>query len=321
VKINIDELEKIVSEKLSSKYSDDELNLMLPVIMFGELSNTKSHGILRIPSIINKIPNNKPLIHLKTQVSKIIEGNGNPGMLVGALACNEAIKIGKDLGVGMVGTHGSVSSSGCLSYYAEKMAKENIIGIVMARAPGDVAPYRGLERLFGTNPIAFGIPADERPLIFDMSTSAISWGAVDRAKKMGEKLPDKVAIDKTGKITNDPTEALEGAFLTFDNSYKGYGLSMMVEILAGILPGADFLDLGQGDEWGNIFIAIHPNSLSSVSEFKKKVRILIEKVRKSKSVDGKDIRIPGEERISNRNNSLEMGKVEVDEQILKMIRQ
>ncbi len=319
MKIKIKELEKVIRKVLSTRFKANEIDLMLPVIMFGELSDTKSHGIFRIKSILAKVPKSAPKLIQKVKVSKIIEGNDNPGMLVGAIACNEVVNIAKENGIGIVGTHGSVSSSGCLTYYAEKIAKEGLIGIILARAPADIAPFGGLERLFGTNPIAFGIPSDGDPLVFDMATSAISYGAVARAMQLGKELPNNVAINQKGDITRDPQESLEGAFLPFDNSYKGYGLAMMVEILAGVLPGADFLDLGEGDEWGNLFIVIDPNILSETSSFKMKVRKFIERVRNSKSIDGNKIRIPGEGRINKRNEALKNGYVDVDEKLYQGI--
>lgn len=323
MEIKIKELERIIHKVLLTKYSKKEVNFMTPIIMFGELSNTKSHGIIRICSsgenILSRKPKGYPSVIKRTRNSELIEGKGNPGMLVGAIACQEVIMLGEKYDIGVVGTKGSTSSSGSLTYYLEKIANENLIAIIMARAPSDVAPFGGLERLFGTNPISFGIPKKGEPFIFDMATSAISYGAVARAKNLGHKLPENVAVDKRGKVTTDPKKALEGAFLTFDNSYKGYGLAMIVEILAGVLPGAQYLDLKDGDGWGNLFLAINPNLLTDISDFKKKVEKLVERVRNSKSISGEKIRIPGENKIRLRNQAIKNGFVDVDEKTLRDI--
>jgi L-2-hydroxycarboxylate dehydrogenase (NAD+) len=323
MKIKISELEKLIRDVLSVNYNKDEVKLMLPVAMFGELSGRPSHGILRVivgeTSIVAQTPKGKPKVEIMTNNSKNIEGMGNPGMLVGNMACNEAIGLAEKNGFAMVGTKGSIGSSGSLSYYCEKIANKDLIGIIMARAPADVAPHGGLERIYGTNPIAFGFPTNGKPMIFDMATSAISFGAVLNAKEKGTKLPNNVAIDKEGNPTTDPQKSLEGAFLPFDNSYKGAGLSMMVEILAGVLTGADFADMGVGDEWGNLYIVFKPALLSDTNVFKKRVNLLVEKVRGSRSVSGEKIRIVGEKTIKTRDTSLKSGEVEVDNKLYKQL--
>ena len=95
---------------------------------------------------------------------------------------------------------------------------------------------------------------------------------------------------------------------------------MIVEILAGVLPGANFLDLEEGDGWGNLFIAFDPNILSDIMVFKEKVRKMVERVRNSRSKDGDKIRIPGENKIILRDKALEGGWVDVDEKILDDIK-
>ena len=324
MKIEIKKLENLLKSALRTKYDNNYIELMLPVIMFGELAGVKSHGIIRVcstgESILSRDPKGRPQIISRTKIAKLIDAKGNPGMLVGAIACNEVIKIAKKMGVGVVGTKGSTSSSGSLTYYLEKIVEDDLIAMIMARAPSDVAPFGGLERLLGTNPMSFGIPADTQPFIHDMATAAISYGAVARAKGLGEELPEGVAIDVEGNITRDAEKALRGAFLTFDRSYKGFGLSMIVEILAGVLPGANFLDLEEGDGWGNLFIAFDPNILSDIMVFKEKVRKMVERVRNSRSKDGDKIRIPGENKIILRDKALEGGWVDVDEKILDDIK-
>jgi len=323
MKIKVEELEDLIRTSLSKKYSKEEIDLIIPILMFGELSGRSTHGILRAVTgevaILARKPKGKPKRLRTSNVSEVIDGLGNPGMLVGNICCDDVIEVAKKEGIGIVGSRGSIGSCGSLSYYCEKIAKENLIGLIMARAPADIAPYGGLERLFGTNPIAFGIPTKTKPLIFDMATSGISYGAVLEAKAQGKELPEGVAIDNKGKITRDPDLSLQGAFLPFDRSYKGAGLAMMVEILAGILTGADFADMRIGDEWGNTFIAFKPELLSDIKEFKNRVSLFVERVRNSKTIDGFKVRISGESTIEKRDKAIRDGFVEVDGKLLKRL--
>jgi LDH2 family malate/lactate/ureidoglycolate dehydrogenase len=324
MKIKIKDLKKLITSALATKYDKEDIDLMLPVIMFGELSGRKSHGIIRVVtgkySILALKPTGKPQLIKKTEISVLINSQGNSGMLVATSASLEVIKIARKHGIAIVGTMGSQNSSGSLSFYAEKIANEGFIGIIMSRATADIAPFGSMEPLLGTNPIAFGFPTSTKPFIFDMSTSSITFGSVMRAKTLNDELPGTVAIDSEGNPTRNPDEAIKGAFLPFDNSYKGSGLAMVIEILAGILPGADFADKNIGDGWGNLFIAINPKLFISKTNFEKRTRILIDAVKNAKTKGGTKVRVPGENTIKQRDEALERSWVEVDDQLVEGIR-
>src|SRR5947209_7413826 len=134
MKIKISDLENLVTKVLLTEYSEEEANLIKDVVLFGELSGRPSHGILRLLEesygvFTNSIQGNPEYIR-KTKVSTLIDGKGNVGMLVGSLAMEEVIKLGKKNGIGIVGTKGSINTTGSLSYYCEKIAKENLIAII-----------------------------------------------------------------------------------------------------------------------------------------------------------------------------------------------
>ena len=317
--IPIAELESTITQILQQKYDRDDASHIKDVILFGELSGKKSHGIVRLivgnTSVMAQNPSGKPEIIHKTKVSSVIEGNLNPGMLVGSMAANEVTRLAKENGFGIVGTHGSNSSSGCLAYYLEKITKENLIAVLMAQSPQSTIAHGGIEPMFGTNPLSFGIPAIPTPIIFDMATAAISRGAMIKAKELGEQLPKNVAIDHDGNPTTDPDKAIEGATLSFDNSYKGSGLAMMVEILSGLWPGADFVGKNPSGRWGNTFMAFSPDLLTDTEVFKQKTKILIETVRHSKTKDGHQVRIPGENTLKTRDQNLASKHIDIDEHL------
>ena len=323
MKIKIVELQKLIKNCLRRKYDQGDSDLIAEVILFGELSGKTSHGLVRLntggSSVMAQNPIGKSTLIHKSKLSTVIDGNGNPGMLAGQLAATEVISIAKTNGFGIVGTQRTNSSSGCLSYYLEKISKENLIAIVMAQSPVSTAPHGGIQPLFGTNPISFGIPANPRPIIFDMATSAISFGAMLKAQVLGQKLPKNVAVDNLGNPTIDPNKAIEGATLAFDNSYKGSGLAMIVEILSGLWPGADFAGQNGSGGWGNLFMAFSPKLLVGLDEFKEKVRALVETIRNSKTRDGEKVRIPGESTLDTRDENLGIGEIEVDDKLIQEI--
>lgn len=322
MKIKVKELRYIVKKALLKKFNKTETDLITDTILFGELSGKISHGIGLLvgeKGILTQEYFRKVSFINKSKLSIIIEANNNPGILVNLLAMDKVIGLAKKNNFGIVGTKGSFTSSGCLSYFLEKIAQKNLISIIMTRAIKSTAPHNGIEPIFSTNPIAIGMPANSRPVIFDMSTSAISIRAISNAKILGQKIPQNVAINNKGKTTTDPQEALNGAILTFDRSYKGSGLAMMIEIFAGLWTGSGFVGHNEDNGWGNIFMAFSPDLLMNTDEFKKKTKLLVETVKNSKTKDGKKVRIAGESTINNRNKNLERGEIIVNSEIMQQI--
>ncbi len=323
--IKITELRQIVKKALMTVYKEGYADLITDVIMYGETSGRKSHGILRLLKenfgvFVDHIQGDPEYIY-KTTVSTVIDGKGNPGMLVAPLAMIEVIKLAKEHGIGIVGTNHSINSTGAVSYYCEKIAQEDLIAIVMTHSSLFIAPFNSKKALFGTNPISFGIPGEPYPLIFDMSTAAITFGEIAKLKSEGKKLPQDVAIDKEGAITTDPSKAMEGALLSFHNSYKSSGLAMMVELLAGAWTGASYGNSELKNGWGNLYMAFSPNLLSSTEEFKQKSKQLIKTLQTIETRDSKAVRIPGEHTRTVRNENIAKGEIEVHDAVLKRIQE
>ena len=244
MKISLEELNDLLIKILSSKYySKEQAEKIAEVLMFSELTGKNTQGIVKLlgtEPIQNVKPQYDPKIVKDTKASVLIDGGGNAAILICQMAVDKLIDKVADTGIAVVGTGNTYSSSGSLGFYTYKLAQKGFISMTFASSPGGVAPFGGLDPLFGTNPLAFGFPTKNDPLIFDMATSAITWYGLVRAKSLGEKIPENVAIDSEGNLTTDPEQAMKGAILPFDRGYKGYGLGLMVEILAGPLVGATF---------------------------------------------------------------------------------
>lgn len=320
MKVKIEKLREDIISVISKKYSKEDAERIADVAMFGQMSGKVSHGLVRVligdSSVMHHKAQGGPEIVKKTQSTEMIQGNGNPGMLLGAIAMENVIDLAQKSGMGMVGTKGTFSTSGCLSYYLYHIAKAGLVSMVFARSPRIIAAHRGIEPMFGTNPIGFGIPTSGEPLIFDMGTSAISYGEVIRRKIVGEDLPEGVAINKEGDPTTKPEEAMSGAFLTFDNGYKGAGLAMMVEIMAGALLGSGFTDIDDENGWGNLFFAYNPDAFGDPEQMKSNVTALINRV-KTSSNTGENLRIVGERTINKYLKSIKEGEVEVDDKLIQ----
>jgi L-2-hydroxycarboxylate dehydrogenase (NAD+) len=321
MQITIDELRRKVLSTLSSKLPLDQAEKITEYLLWAEMSGLKTQGILKMTGTepIQNITAKYALrIERDTKLSQLIDGGANPAPVAFRTATEVAIEKAQQSGFAIVGVHNTFSSIGALAFYVEIIARSDLIGIVMARSPGSTAPFNSIDPLFGTNPIAFSFPTNKEPLLFDMATSALTWYGLVLAKAKGEPIPEGVAIDSTGSITRDPALAMKGALLPFDKNYKGSGLGMVVEIMSGPLLGAAYCDCKTFDqEWGSTVIALDPSLLVDTEKFKDGCSDLIRIVKTSRTSDGQPARLPGERAQAAYQEALKIGRVDIDEAILK----
>ena len=187
------------------------------------------------------------------------------------------------------------------------IANANLIGIHTAGSARAVAPPGGTRPALGTNPIAFGLPSSRGPIVFDMGTSAFMGTDLAYRERMGQMLPEGVAIDSEGQPTRNPTLARAGALLPF-GGYKGFGLALIVQAF-GLLAGS-VLDPDKDD--GYLFVVFKPDLLADLDDFKQQVAELIERVKATPRQDEvREIRIPGERAFRSRERASREG-IEID---------
>ena len=164
--------------------------------------------------------------------------------------------------------------------------------------------------MLGTNPIAFGMPSSRGPVVLDMGTSAFMGTELALRERLGQLLPEGVAIDPDGQPTRDPTAARLGALLPF-GGYKGYGLGFIVQAL-GVLAGSGMDP--DGDD-GYLFVVFKPDLLVPLDEFKREITALIDRIKSVPRAPGvEEIRIPGERAFTSRDRLLREG-IDVDRPI------
>jgi len=321
MKVKVSELKQQIYRALTKAgYTQSEAEKIGDVFLFGQMSGKTTHGLVRLfkgdDNILQK-PGEGPLeIIEKSDASAHVIGKRNAGVLVAHVGMDTALEIASRQKVGFVTTNGTYSTSGSLSYYLEQIALAGYIGIIFARSEAFVAPFNSAEALFGTNPIGFSFPTEGSPLIFDMGTSIISFGAIISAATTGDTIPAHTALDKEGKETTDPNKALEGSVYSFDNSYKGSGLSMIVEIFGGVLAGAGFIDLHQEDRWGNLFMVLSPELFMPLDTFKKRMTEFKDRMESAKTIDGEKLRLPGVNTLLIRDQNLADDEIEIEDEIL-----
>jgi len=299
--------------------------LVAKLLLKADLRGYSGHGISRIPSYLSWIKagttnlSRKPTVVREGKTTAVIDGNHYIGQVVAHAGMKLAITKAKEHGVGIVCLL-RAGHVGRLADYVEMAAEQGMIGTgAVSVGSGTVAPYGGMERVTGTNPIAFGIPGKNgRHIILDFATSATSMGELQKRLSRKEPIPDGVMLDGYGNPTND-FKAFRGpprgVFLPF-GGYKGSGLNLVTEIVGGILSGN-----GLGREWWNkgghgvngVFLqAIAVEEFQSLEHFLDKVDELVSFVKSGKSAPGfKEILLPGEMARRREARQLKEG-VEID---------
>ena len=325
MKVSIKDLEQKMLATFSGKgCSAGDSQSVVDYLLWADMSGISTQGLIKMTGkepLQDIKPKSEIRIERDTKLSQLIDGGANPAPLVSQRATDAVIAKAKEHGFGIVGARNTYSSNGAQAFYAERIANEGLIGIVCSRSPASTAGFGSIDPIFGTNPIGFGFPTLSEPLVFDMATSAMTFYGLVLAKARGENIPDNMAIDKDGNPTNSPEEAMNGALLPFDRGYKGSGLGMVVEMLAGPLVNSAWVDNKTfEEEWGSLFIAIDPNLLVDTEVFKANASDLISKIKASrKSEDIEEMRLPGKRAAQSRKAAEQSGMVDIEEALLKQL--
>lgn len=293
----------------------------------------KSHGLNFFSMYIEMIENGliKPMANYEvikeTESSALIDGH----MDIGQFVCQEAVKIAinkakKNL-FSIIGIK-NMGHAGHIGDYTRMISDNKLIGIMYLNCDIDVAPFGGREKVIGTNPMSYAIPAgEEDPIIIDFATSATAGGYILERLRRGVKLEKNWAIDKEGNMTVDPLELFDdktfpiewgdnftGAILPAAG-HKGYGLGLLVDILSGALTGGKCNgDVIDGENFACIQ-AINPEIFVSFEHYSKVVDKLIRKIRLSAPMPGVEkVLIPGDPERIKEKESKEKG-IEIEDNL------
>jgi LDH2 family malate/lactate/ureidoglycolate dehydrogenase len=292
---------------------DDDATTVATLMAEADLQGSDGHGVTRLPQYARRIKaggfNVRPDIrlvhdHISTAV---LNGDNGMGHLVMKRAAEIAIEKARTSGIAWVNSQFS-NHAGPASLYATMPLAHDMIGLYFAVGNANhLPPWGGLDMLLSTNPIAVAIPAgDEKPIVLDMATTVAAYGKVKAKALRGESMPEGWMVDREGKPLTDPKRADEGMLLPLggmEAGYKGYGLAMVIGLLAGTLGGAamgrDVIDFNHDDDsvtnTGQAIAAINIAAFGDVTEFKKSVDGLVRDFRNSSRMPGVErIFVPGE---------------------------
>jgi L-2-hydroxycarboxylate dehydrogenase (NAD+) len=232
--------------------SKDDAVQAADVLAAADLRGIDSHGVARLYSYHGMLSeghiNPKPKIAIlrSTLSSANIDGDNGLGLVVGPQANRIAMDMAEKAGTGWVSVC-NTNHFGIAGYYVLQALERDMIGWAMTNSTKLVAPLWGMERMLGTNPIAIAFPGkEEPPIVIDMATCAAAYGKIEMARRKGEKIPIGWGIDNQGRNTTNPDDPVNGGCLLPLGSdrerggHKGYGLAVMVDVLSGVLSGANW---------------------------------------------------------------------------------
>jgi ureidoglycolate dehydrogenase (NAD+) len=272
--------------------------------------------MLRVPLYLERVAQGGIACPCDTRFEEIgpslhrLDGGGGFGQHAGAIAMERAVDLAADHGIGVVGVRNS-NFFGTGAYFVHQAAEAGMIGLAMSNSFPKVTAHGGVRAVFGTNPFAFGAPRrGGESLMVDMATSGLAGSTVRQHMVDGTPLGEGLAVAPDGSAITDPAKVGEGALTPFGGA-KGYGLALMVEILAGVLTGAGvaggvasmYKDLGHSGNNGHLMLALDVTRWMSMEEYYGRFDALVATIKAS----GDDVLLPGEIRWRNARENTAQG--------------
>jgi L-2-hydroxycarboxylate dehydrogenase (NAD+) len=284
------------------------------LFLYAELRERPSHGLLRLPRVIERIKNGVADPDSEgnhTWHNNFLEVDGCNGL--GPVVASKAIDLlcdkVRDGGIAIAAIR-SNNHLGMLAWYAEQVANKKLILLGICNSEALVHPWGGRKAMLGTNPITISIPTEGHPFVMDMATGLVSMGKIHDYALNNRPIPEGWAIDENGDPTTDATKAKKGAIAPFGGP-KGYALGLAFELLVASLSGSAVgrsvkgtLDSDQLCNKGDIFIVINPNITSDMTSY---ISEYLDEIRRSGDGGENKVLVPGDRALIAEKRNLKGG--------------
>ena len=280
------------------------------------LAGHDSHGVIRLTSYVAAVragqvqPGARAVVEPLSDACARVDGAWGWGQPAAHLATETASDLARAKGVGLV-TIARCNHIGRLGEYVEKLSRAGQVGLMTCNSPPAVAPYGGYTRLLGTNPIAWSAPRGpgKPPLVVDFATATVAEGKLRIARAAGSQAPPGAVVDMHGHATTDTAGFYDGGSLTTFGGHKGFGLSVMAEVMAGILSGTgSSSDPRYAHGNGTAVFAVEVSRFSPASDFMEQVDQLESRLHGAPAAAGFDeVLMPGEPEWRSRSQRIAEG--------------
>ena len=278
--------------------SEPDAALVADSLVQADLRGIHSHGVLRVPDYVAKLtregvnPRGKPRVIRQAGGAMVVDGDNSMGQVGGAYAMRQAIECARGSGVAAAAVGGS-NHAGTMDFYVRMAVDHDMIGIATSNALPTMAPWGGIDKIVGLNPIGIGIPSGtEADVVLDVALGATAHGKIRVYQQKDQPIPNHWAFDRQGRPTTDPTAALDGLIQPI-GAFKGLGLAVCMGILSSLLSGA-----GYGTESGNMadgaiagadgqfYMAINVACFEDIDRFKSRADDVVRQIRTSRRAQG-----------------------------------
>jgi (2R)-3-sulfolactate dehydrogenase (NADP+) len=286
-----------------------------------------THGMSRVPFYCSMLKNGRadggarPVVKADSGAVILIDNVDGLPYESCAWAIAEVISRARRNGIGFAGVTNS-AHVGVLGIHLREVAQAGLVGIAFTNSPAAIPPWGGSKALFGTNPVAFAFPrSGGDPIIVDLALTTVVRGKIMLAAQRGEKIPEGWALDRNGKPTTDPKEAIERGSLFPIGGAKGAMLALAFELVCASLTGsaigpeADsfFSEQGNKPRIGQAFLAIDPGALAGRDRYFERVETVV-----TTMLADEGVRLPGSKRFASAKRAAEQG-IEVGDDLLAKI--
>ena len=298
-------------------YDDEEARILTDHVLDAALCGYEYSGLPKLLNVVDaaqfRQPRRPVSVMRETGATAMLDGGNNSGMIAAYRATEATIARAEVSGLAIV-CLANTWMTGRSAYYCEMIARAGLVVIHTVAAPPAVAPFGGTRPALGTNPIAFGFPAEGDPLVIDMGTSAFMGTDLQFRARLRTPIPDGVALGPNGHPTTDARAARLGALLPFggpEGGYNGFGLALAMDALGALTAGAR----AAGDVSGYMFMAFKPDLFLPLDDYRREVTRRIAMIKATPRQDGvEEIRVPGERGYRTRARLLVDG-IEIDRKI------
>ena len=285
----------------------DDARLLADTLVQADLWGHQSHGVLRLGWYLDRLRNGvmQPVSRPETVVDSgalaLIDGHDGVGQVMTMHATREAVRRAQAHGVGVVGVRNSNHFGTCM-YYTLTGAREGCVTLLTSNGGPAMAPWGGMKKIVGTNPLSVAAPAGRHPpLVMDMACTGVARGKIYLARNKHLPIPLGWAINAAGEPTTDPQEAIDGIILPMAE-HKGYAIAVIVDLLSGVLTGSGFLSAvhspyktAEKSNCGHLMVAIRIDGFQPLADFNARMEAFIAEIKSVPRAKGFDeIFYPGE---------------------------
>lgn len=289
-----------------------DARLLADTLVQADLWGHQSHGVLRLGWYLERLRRGtmeavtRPESVVDAGGLAVIDGHDGIGQVLMVHATTEAVRRAREHGVAAVAVRNSNHFGTCM-YYTRLGARQGCLMFLCSNGGPAMAPWGGRKKIIGTNPWSFAAPAGRySAIVSDMANTGVARGKIYLARNRHEQIPLGWAIDADGTPTTDPQAAIDGIILPMAG-HKGYVISTLMDVMAGVLTGSQFLSAVNGpykydrkSGSGHLLIALDIARIQPLAEYEARIERFVEEIKSVPLAEGaKEIFYPGELELRN----------------------